>query len=247
MKRVILTIPFFILLSCQNNNKLDSDCLSSNLNDSIIAFYPFNEGNLSDESSNNNDLNNPTTATPTEDRNGNTNCAYLFNNSGLNKEYLTSTNTNIFNNLNKYSVSIWYEPHDPNIIGSTIEGLLHRGGVETQCADRMGEWSIGLYDSRRAVFGHNNSVWASESSLIDNWNHIVAIKNENEYKIYWNGILEEFKTGNANCSNLQEVQDIGDLFVGREFKGKIDDIIIYNKALSDSEVMQLYELDPCCV
>ena len=63
---------------------------------------------------------------------------------------------------------------------------------------------------------------------------------------YFNGILDATATGNANCTVFQSAQNIGDIFVGYNFTGKIDDIILYNRELSQSEVDDLYGLEPCC-
>ena len=106
------------------------------------------------------------------------------------------------------------------------------------------------------MFGHNNSVWAKRISsngcygeiiaLTDNWHHVVAIKNGDEYKIYFNGNLDETESGNANCTNLHVAADVGDMFIGNLYRGKIDDIIIYNRELSQTEVTELFELESCC-
>jgi hypothetical protein len=108
------------------------------------------------------------------------------------------------------------------------------------------------------VFGHNNSVWANiitgfpngcqeeVVALTDKWHHVVATKNGDEYNIYFNGNLDESSSGNANCSNLHLAEDIGDMFIGSKYTGKIDDILIYNRELSESEVTALFELEPCC-
>lgn len=45
---------------------------------------------------------------------------------------------------------------------------------------------------------------------------------------------------------LEAAQDIGDLFVGLNYKGSIDDILIYTRALAESEVDALFTLQPCC-
>lgn len=74
----------------------------------------------------------------------------------------------------------------------------------------------------------------------------VAVQNRADYKIYFNGILNESASGNASCNNLHIAEGIGDVFIGSKYSGKIDDILIYNRALSQSEVPELFELEPCC-
>lgn len=243
--KIILLIFIVGIFGCKKDKKFEVDCLSSNLQNGIIAFYPFNNGSLNDASPSNNNLSNPTTATMTTDRNGNSNCAYVFDNLPQSGEYLTIANPEFLNELSDFSISIWYQPIDTSRNIGSYEALLSRG-EDGRCPDRDGEWSVGLYDLRRAVFGHNNSVWAGPSSEVENWYHIVAIKKGDSYKIYWNGNLADEDTGNTNCIDFQEAQDIGNMFVGNKFTGKIDDIIIYNRPLTGNEITELFELDTCC-
>jgi hypothetical protein len=257
IKKILFLILAVGIFSCGDDDEFKVDCLPSNLQNGVIAFYPFNNGSLDDESTNSNNITNPTTAIPSTDKNGNPNCAFQFDNSQTDEEFLTTTNSNFLNGLDEFSVSIWYEPMDTTRSGGSFEVLLGRGD-EGRCPDRRGEWSIGLYDCRRAVFGHNNSVWANTITgfsngcqgevvaLTDQWHHVVATKNGDEYKIYFNGNLDESETGNANCTNLHIAEDIGDMFIGSKYTGKIDDILIYNRELSQSEITELFELEPCC-
>lgn len=256
MKSALFLILAIGIISCDRDNEIKIDCLPTNLQNGLIAFYPFTDGSLDDASANSNNITNPTTATPSTDRNGNMNCAYQFDNSRTDEEYLTTTNSNFLNGLDEFSVSIWYEPMDTTRYPGMYEVLLNRGD-EQRCPDRRGEWSVGLYDCRRAVFGHNNSVWANLSgfpnscqgiivALTDKWHHVVATKNGDEYKIYFNGNLDNSASGKASCRNLHIAEDIGDMFIGSNYTGRIDDIMVYNRELSQSEVTELYGLEPCC-
>jgi hypothetical protein len=58
--------------------------------------------------------------------------------------------------------------------------------------------------------------------------------------------LNGTKSGNGACSNLHLAQDIGDMFIGTAYTGRIDDILIYNRELSALEVTELFNLEPCC-
>jgi hypothetical protein len=138
-----------------------------------------------------------------------------------------------------------------------LEVLVGRGEGQ-KCPDRKGEWSVGLYDCRRPDFGHNNSIWinqitspyncqAEKAMLTEKWGHIVAVKSNEHYKIYFNGMLNAQINGNGDCgSSLHLAQDVGDLFIGKDFTGKLDDILIYNRELTHVEVDELYHLGSCC-
>lgn len=245
--------PFLFLLllsisSCKKD-EFTVDCLPPNLQNGVLAFYPFNNGSLNDESPNNHNLLNTTSADTTSDRFGNSNCAYVFDNHLGPTEFLTTTNTSFLNHLASFSISVWYEALDTSIQGVYLEGLVGRGFGPAHCPDRIGEWSVGIYDGRRPVFGHNNSVWANAGSppQINYWHHVVAVKSNDTFTIYQNGIQYGQDTGNAECTPpLQLAQDIGDLFIGNRFTGKIDDILIYNRELTVSEIGELFNLESCC-
>ena len=264
MKKILFFILALACFSCNNDDEasvqaeFDVECLPSNLQNGVIAFYPFDNGSLRDASGNTNDLVNTTTATSAPDRNDIPNCAYEFENTQSQDEFLTTANSDYLNNLNSFSVSLWYQPTDENSDGKTLQGLFSRGNAP-RCPDRMGEWSLAIFDCSKAVFGHDNSVWSEEITDIEDgcegeiearlntWSHVVGVRDGNNFKIYFNGILDQEKNTIVDCGiNTQPAQDIGDVFVGFGFTGKIDDIIVYDREISQSEVNELFQVGSCC-
>lgn len=265
MKKVLLGLLVIGFLSCGCEDEVTPndelgftiDCLSTNLQKDVIAFYPFSNGSLEDNTAESHDLLNTTSAAPTEDRDGNSKCAYIFDNASSPDEFLTTADSDFLDDLSEFSISLWYQPLNKSIQGQNIQGMFSRGN-KTRCPNRMGEWSASLFDCRIAVFGHDNSAWADSvtdfsdgcvgevEALVDKWHHFVGIKNGNDYMIYFNGVLTETKTGDASCGNFQAAQNIGDVFVGYNFTGRIDDIILYKRELSQMEVEELFELEACC-
>jgi hypothetical protein len=259
MNRIFLLISAVgvLLISCKDEDIVfSSECYPEHLREGVLVSYSFNNGSLENGTSFNADLVPNAGPIPAPDRFGNPNCAYFFD---TNPSFptLETSNSSFLNDLNQFSVSLWYQPQDSFHHGGSIEGLLGRNKTQDQCPDRIGEWSIGLHDCRRVVFGHNNSVWEDIAlppggchelvySLTGTWHHVVAIYTEEYYKIYKDGILQDSVSGLASCTNLQLAEDVGDLIIGYKFTGKIDDILIYNRALSATEVSELYSNDPCC-
>jgi hypothetical protein len=257
----ISLLTFALLLSsCKKDALPDKNlsCLPANLTNSVIAFYPFSNGTLNDFSGLNNHLNNSTPASPVPDRNGNAACAFTFNNTTAIEEYLTTGNTAFLNNLAEFSIALWYQPLNAARQPADFESLVNRS-LGIRCPDRNGEWSIALYDCGRTVFGGSNSVWDAMAANFDCqqeintranvWAHTVVSyrKSDGAMSIYRNGTLQDSKLGNTNCtSGVATFQDAGDLFVGKNFTGSIDDIIIFNKMLSPQEVNALYAMDTCC-
>lgn len=232
----------------------ESSPIPANLNLGLIAYYPFNSGSINDFSGNNNNLSNTNGAISVNDRNGNSNCAFEFDNlPSSNNQFLTASNTSFLNGLTEYSISLWYKPLDTTRQVGEYEGLINRG-LGPSCPDRLGQWSLGLYDCRKAVFARENSIWQISSpcdvvSNTNSWHHLVATYNQvgNTIKLYKDGILQDTATGQASCGTSPITSsDIGDLFIGKYFTGVIDDIFIYNREINQSEVNQLFNLGSSC-
>ncbi len=256
----MVVVSILFIHACKKEETNNIACIPSGLQNGVIAFYPFSNGSLNDFSGNNNNLTNGTGAHAAPDRNGNSSCAFQFTNLPLpSTQFLTRSNPTFLNSLSAFSVSLWYQPKDSSKADGDFETLLSRG-QGLSCPNKHGQWSIGLYDCRRAVFGRLSSVWdlpvpgvstcAEEVKVLTGrWHHLVATFNgsaNGEMKIYKDGVLQATETGTAPCSVTPTVQDIGDLFIGNDYTGCIDDIIIYNKALSQAEVTQLRAIEPCC-
>jgi len=84
---------------------------------------------------------------------------------------------------------------------------------------------------------------------LNSWNHIVVqliVKNNKKYVQYIiNGVIEEEKFY-SNQTHFS--QDTYNLLIGktyeesRNFKGQIDDLRIYNRALNEVEIAELYKM-----
>jgi hypothetical protein len=263
MKKIISTLAVLaftgiLIISCEEDDATpvnqEQSCLPDNLQNGLIASYTFAGGSLQDGTGSAHLT--ASSAQPAADRQGNLDCAYSFAGSG--NSYLISQDTGFLNNLTTLSVSFWYQPQGNQV---DYELLLGRG-EGMHCPDSYGEWSVGLYDCRRAVFGHGNSVWddmitdmsegcaGEEDARTNVWHHVTVtcVKATNEIKIYHNGILQDSATGMADCGmgGTPTVDDIGNLMIGKYFSGKIDDIVIYNRVLTQAEISQLHQLAPCC-
>eukprot|EP01036_Dinobryon_divergens_P025970 gene25970-34570_t len=246
---------------CDDTNAsiTSSLALPTNIQSGLLAFYAFNAGSISDFSGNAHDLTSSFSGRPVNDRNGNGDCAIEFNNlPNSNNEFLSTTNTTFLNGLTAYSVSCWYKPLDVSRNAGDYEALVNRdlstGPNPVDCPDRIGQWSLGLYDCRRAVFGRENSVWDNEPcDVIANtgtWHHLTATYNQvgNTIKLYKDGVLQNTASGVLNCGigGTLPALDIGDLFLGKNYTGVLDDVLIHNREITASEVTQLYGLGSSC-
>ncbi len=229
--------------------------LTGSLATGVLAFYPFGMGSLSDLSGNGLNLTNNTSATPTFDRNGNPKCAYSFVKTNNDSLTIPASGTWFLNGLTggAFSISLWYQATGTRPVND-YELLIGRGSTPVHCPDTWGEWSVGLYDCRRAVVGFDQYAhWESYSGMLscsqlltaisNNWHHLAFVYDGiSTYDLYIDGVLSSSSTG--PCGALSA--NAGPLTIGKDYTGDLDDIIIYNRALQANEVSALMALNGSC-
>ncbi|MFM2317270.1 MAG: hypothetical protein RLZZ155_1602, partial [Bacteroidota bacterium] len=218
--------------------------LATNLQTGLVGYWPFC-GNANDESGNGN---NGTVngATLTTDRFGNANSAYSFD--GINDGIVVQNNPNILQQ--EYSISIWfYSTIDYSIPNNNT---LLRSGDEGACSGQG--FAIASYEFHSkfgfADFGSGNFSFETSintsSFLTGQWYNLVFTRRNNKAIQYINGIAIDSTTNNnympaSNCPIFIGSNWLMPGFVQPDvFNGKIDDISIYNRALTPTEITQLY-------
>ncbi|TFH49462.1 MAG: LamG domain-containing protein [Bacteroidia bacterium] len=185
--------------------------------DGLISYFNFDD-NLADQLSATPDGNNHGSAVFTEGKAGK---AILLNGSGQYIEFGRST----FRNGNNISVSVWLK-------------RAGNGGLYCIMCDDFGIWSSNTDAGMAISLPSTNS--ASGAITQNEWTHLVGTYDGNNIKVYINGILKETKNHPGTI-----ISWVGNLKVGKfdaEFwGGSVDDLFIYNKVLSQSEVDQLYD------
>lgn len=225
-----------------------ANCLPTNLQNGVIAFYSFSSGSLNDYSGYNRHLTNPTTASSTTDRSGNSNCAFNF--VKANDEFLKIINPSFLDNYvtNPYSISVWVKTTGTRD-GADYEGIINRIRTDNN-ALLVSNWSIGLHDCRQVfLITPSSQMWelipigeTNCSSVTDSWHHIVATYDGSVCNVYLDNMQQNIYTS----SGQQTIHTFSDLLIGKDFNGIIDDIIIYNRVLNATERTQLYNLSGCC-
>ena len=194
----------------------------------LVAHYPFN-GNANDESGNGND-GTVYGATPAVDRFGNAGSAYSFD--GI------DDNINLGSGINLADSSFTFSFWDKEDL---LEGIVFSQGYVSNNKRLI----IGYYSDYKfgISFYYNDLSTIQAYSDTVNWQHWVCTFNAltKERRIYLNGQLIAEDIASANYSGT------GDLYLGSVFNstgfysGKIDDIRIYNRALSAAEIQALYQ------
>ncbi|MBF0103063.1 MAG: carboxypeptidase regulatory-like domain-containing protein, partial [Desulfobacterales bacterium] len=203
----------------------------------LVAYYPFN-GNANDASGN---ANNGTVsgATLTVDRNGNANSAYSF--SGY-PNYISLPNLPISGSTPR-TISTW--------------GYFTNGSYQNQVLFISGRTNIEegfaiVFNANKQndirIYFNNNDYSKVSVVNINKWHHIVAIYyggtlSQSTVQLYIDGIKQELQkdgggTGSANTYNGN--YRLGGGETSNQLYGLIDDVRVYNRALSESEIQQLY-------
>ena len=221
-----------------SKNDTDSDCFD--LKKGLVAYYPFN-GNANDESGNkNNGTSNG--ASLTTDRFGTLNSAYSFD--GVD-DYIDFSNVPLNDsnfNSEEATISSWVYI-DQNTTGFT---LMFNDISDTDYA------LISINDNQISLLNRNGSFGTSyKTSFISEkgWNFITSVYKNGSAKLYVDGKYIDSNTG-FNVIGIDKFligcdQNIGGSNASssvREnfFNSSIDDIRIYNRALSEAEIKALY-------
>jgi hypothetical protein len=208
----------------------------------LLAYYPFN-GNANDESGN---RNNGTVlgAALTTDRHGNPDKAYNFN--GINN-YINIRHTSALMLIGvDFTISAWVTHAGINDFDKTI--LVKSDGANIQ--NKWIFWYKPFYAPRGLGFeatdnGNQQDRGGYVNNIVFNeWYHYCMTKTATELKFYINGVLVYTDSYHATLSTTAADVRIGgaEVDAGVEWwLGKLDDIGIWNRALSSSEVAALYQ------
>jgi PKD repeat protein len=238
MKKILLPV-YTVLCSLT--------CFSQvNLSEGLMAYYPFN-GNANDASSNNN---NPlyNNASLTADRFGNPNSAYHFN--GRNN-YMRVRNSPSLNMANKISIAVWVKPTG-YYTGTCYNNMLVMKGdndyLPGNYSLRFSDAYTGCTDPKitKEMFYGSQTVANKPIVQLGQWYHVVWTCDGTTLKIYVDCALRaSVPTGSINFTNSY------DLFLGHMnnpqypywLNGDLDEVRIYNRALSGDEVLELCKKD----
>ncbi len=207
----------------------------------LIAYYPFS-GNANDQSGNGN---NGTVngATLTTDRFGNASSAYAFDGSNNN---ITINSLSAIYGTGARSLSLWMKSDTTHI----REDLFSIGGCSQATMFSLiydDEHPIGTPIVNGLKFGgYADDIQTANNVVTRNvWNHVVVVYDGNvNIKIYINDSLtiggDIGLALHISSSSIRIGKGL-DCDGGSAFQGEIDDIRIYNRTLSSSEINSLYE------
>ena len=223
------------------------------VNNGLISKYAFN-GNANDTIGNHNGI--VYGATLTTDRFGNSNSAYHFNSDS--SQYIeVSYHPDFTPGVDPMSISVWFMAST----NDTTDGLIidwYRCGVNPNCSEvDAALYTIGLIDSNK-VYYHIRDDFNNDTSFVtttdfndESWHHAVFIFDPGMgFLISYIDNIEldsvAFEITSLTDGGLQIPFSIGRHFrtgwgdPNLYFNGKIDDIRIYDRAISALEVDSLF-------
>jgi hypothetical protein len=202
----------------------------------LAAYYPFN-GNANDASGNNN---NGTVygATLTTDRFGNPNSAYSFNGQ---TSYIQVPSSSSLNFQNAITINFWMKV---GTLYTREQYVLSQGSYDKRLKisiipDNSLRWTIITNSSKNGGIIDLDS----ETKLVtDSLYNVTVLYSGSDYEIYINGNLDSFSSWSGQLLQTNIPLTIGQMLPtdqGYNFRGVLDDIRIYNYALSVSDIKTL--------
>ena len=254
MKSLLLTIAAIVSITAIT---IAQNVPSYVPTDGLVGWWPFS-GNANDESGNGND-GAVYGASLTNDRNGIINCAYSFD--GIDDYIVAQCNSFPLSNSSRtFSMFIYYQPNPNQIEWSTI---ISYGQVTGQFPGNPGTLNdifIGESNYDKIYFSNHQygTIAQNSTSLNNGWHHICVRYDSvslNSINLFIDGfqISSPFIFNYNNISQLSTL--LTDLTFGKtssnygtnnySYKGIIDDIGIWNRALSQQEITDLYNAPNC--
>jgi hypothetical protein len=226
--------------------------VSSSLKKGLVAYYPF-DGNADDNSGNGNHGVIHGAVTVNQDRFGNTGGAYNFIGG-----YIDVDGTQ-FNFPNNMSVALWMNP----VFSQTPWGALIDKSSSNSAGQSVGGFSIkqsGALNNQYSFYFVPESYSPGSvgykyysppiSMPSSTWNHFAVSKNGQNVKVYLNAVLvsstdmsastilpsgqDSLVIGGWSFSHSYPASDVESCY-----SGGLDDIFIYNRTLTLSEIQQL--------
>lgn len=200
----------------------------------LVSYYSF-DGNANDSVSGyNGTVYGSTLATGTK---GVINTAYSFNGS--------SNYVNISGSLNatSYTISVWFKTiaisPDTNV-GQKIVMIQRVSGSTKFCLQmRNNQPELMWADSSPSLVELSTGVTTNDGA----WHHFVGTTDGTVFNVYLDGVLKNTNSSSSLTSLFTGMYIGANASSNAFFNGSIDDIRIYNRALSPDEITTIYNAE----
>ena len=250
MKKIILSLLLLNILFVSAQNV--PSYVPTN---GLVGWWPFNS-NANDESGNGNN-GTVTDATLTNDQFGNSNSAYNFDFTGYSNGSLDDmiwvNHNNIFN-VNQLTVSCWFKAESYDFSGNPGKSVIVNRYQNGYSSPHGEFWGISIENNSGNFFlrgwlvssaQSGTSIYSNAPINLNQWYFAVITYDNNTFNLYIDGQLVSSATG----SNLLNNSGTSGISMGvsnqangywHPFDGDIDDVGYWTRALSESEIQQLF-------
>ena len=212
----------------------------------LVAWYPFN-GNANDESGNgfNGDAHN---TIATIDRNGFEDAALKFNGiEGDNGSTVVIDHLMLNIGQEEYTIHLWFRPANISQISRALFNTIPHTGIAMSFNNNNSPSYVSyLLGPADAMWNYYYVHGPFNDYQTTDWYALTLTKQGADYKKYINGVLES-----AFSAPLSENYDHDVAFrisgISADwqiFDGDIDDVGFWNRALTEEEILALYNADP---
>ncbi len=201
---------------------------------SLVCYYPL-DGNANDESGNNNN-GIVSGAALVSDRFNEDNKAYFFDGSN---DVINITNNQSLNFEEAISVNFWIN----------INSFFDREQYPISHGNWEDRWKVSITDDRiRWTINTGTGIADLDSETIlqtNAWYNVTALYSGTDMEIYLNNELDAFQSWSSTLNQTDLDLTIASAVPGNSeynFRGVLDDIHIYDYALSLNEIDKLYDV-----
>jgi hypothetical protein len=202
--------------------------------DGLVGWWPFN-GNANDESGNGND-GTVNGATLTPDRNNIANSAFGFSNSTISVPHNSSLG---IEQSSGHTISLW-------AYMTGTQNVQHLVGKRPNGSQQF-NWQIAFNYPANVGLSYGGSVSGTFFGVvtqyqipINQWIHVVGTYNANSYSLYINGVLILNESASNFYADVNCPLTFGNSGGFQAYNGTLDDIGIWNRALTPAEIQALY-------
>ncbi|MBW1691387.1 MAG: DUF1566 domain-containing protein, partial [Deltaproteobacteria bacterium] len=231
---------YFVVTAVNEHGESEDSNEVSGMPKGLVAYYPFN-GDANDESGNMND-GTVYGATLAEDRFGNSSSAYSFD--GVDDQIKIPNDSSICFGSGPFTISFWIETcsKEISLIIDKNYSYVASGYYRFKYFPDYVMFMIS-----DAAHPSSNTNIVSDTAIKDGgWHHIVGVRDTDDgvMRIYVDGREDATPVEDTiidSTDNSKPLSFGGPSVSGESFyNGLIDDVRIYNRALSEPEVQSLY-------
>jgi chitodextrinase len=196
---------------------------------SLVAAYAFNEGTGTTVSDSSGNSNNGTVSGATWTASGKYGSALVFNGTSA---LVTINNSASLQLTTGMTLEAWV---NPSVVNSAWRDVIYKGNDNYYLE---GTSASGGAPAAGGTFGTVDATFYGTGALaVNTWTHLALTFDGTTARLYVNGVLASSQTEPANLiTSANPLQIGGDSLYGQFFQGMIDEVRVYNVALTLAQI-----------